>query len=235
MTKAIAIVTGGSSGLGLEIARLLLQKDLHVCIVGRSSKKLATARQTLAHHAGRGTLISFQGNAAHEEDVASMFSMLTEQGYQVTHVVNCAGQGFFGEPDQTDQYIINEVFDSNLISLMLVSTYALRVMKEQGGVILNVMSTSALVGRGKETVYCAAKWGARGYTESLKLALQGSNISVISVFPGGMKTPFWENHPERANDVAAFMDPAEVAERIIDAAFNIKTGIISDLVIQRKR
>jgi short-subunit dehydrogenase len=87
------------------------------------------------------------------------------------------------------------------------------------------MSTAALAGKPGETVYCAAKWGARGYTEVLRAELKETR--VLAVYPGGMKTPFWSSDPRRA---ANFMDPKEIAGRIVDAIFN---SDVTELVIRR--
>ena len=83
--------------------------------------------------------------------------------------------------------------------------------QNDGGTIVNILSTAALIGKPNESVYCAAKWGARGYTESLKAEAKGTKARIISVAPGGMDTPFWS---ERRAD---FMDPKDIAAIVVDA------------------
>src|SRR5205809_655464 len=70
---------------------------------------------------------------------------------------------------------------------------------------------AAEVGKPNETVYCAAKWGARGYSEALRAEAKGTKLRVMTAAPGGMNTPFW---PQPRPD---FMDPREVASVIVDA------------------
>ena len=87
-----------------------------------------------------------------------------------------------------------------------------------GGTILNVLSSAAFAAKPNESVYCAAKWGARGYTDVLKAEARGTRARVISVAPGGMQTPFWEHERE------GFMDPGAVAKVIVaalDAPVNV--------------
>ena len=74
-----------------------------------------------------------------------------------------------------------------------------------------------------------AKWGARGYTEALRNEAKETKARILSVFPGGMKTPFWPDPKRSAN----FMDPKEVAAAIVDAIFQPPTIQVSEIVISR--
>ena len=74
--------------------------------------------------------------------------------------------------------------------MILCSTETLKVKNEQNLKIVNIMSSAALKGNPQEAVYCATKWGERGYTESLKAAYKGTTVKVIGVYPGGMNTEF---------------------------------------------
>ena len=91
--------------------------------------------------------------------------------------------------------------------------------------IVNVLSTAALIGKPNETVYCAAKWGARGYSEALRAEAKGTGVRVLSAAPGGMRTPFWRENRE------TFMEARDVAAAIVDAAF--RPLAVTELVIQR--
>jgi short-subunit dehydrogenase len=96
------------------------------------------------------------------------------------------------------------------------------------------MSTSALCGRDKETIYCAAKWGARGYTEALRTELKGTKRNIIAVYPGGMKTDFWKIQGQD-RDISGFMDPKEVAEKIVNAVIVKDKMLVTDITISRKK
>ena len=77
--------------------------------------------------------------------------------------------------------------------ILLTSEILQLTPEEEELTIVNIMSTSALIGRAEETIYCAAKWGARGYTEALRTELKGTKRNIIAVYPGGMKTDFWKS------------------------------------------
>lgn len=115
-----------------------------------------------------------------------------------------------------------------------MSAYAVKYMKDMGGTIISILSTAALKGNKSESIYCAAKWGARGFIESLKTEVKGSNIHVVSVFPGGMKTHFWNESCGASPDTTHFMDPLEVAKEIVVAVLEKKSMYVSELIIERK-
>ena len=140
-------------------------------------------------------------------------------------LVNAAGVGIFGPAGSYGEKDIDLVLDANLKATIVFCDALFQRFKEHGGTIVNVLSTAALVGKPNESVYCAAKWGARGYTEALRAEAKGTKARVISVAPGGMDTPFW---PERRPD---FMDPKEVAAVIVDAID--RRVNVSELVISR--
>ena len=77
-----------------------------------------------------------------------------------------------------------------------------------------MLSTAATLVKPNESVYSAAKWGARGYTEVLRAEAKGTKARVIAVLPGGMQTPFWEKPRE------GFLDPGAVAKTIVEAIEN---------------
>ena len=95
------------------------------------------------------------------------------------------------------------------------------------------MSTSALIGRAEETIYCAAKWGARGYTEALRTELKGTRRNIIAVYPGGMKTDFWKIIGKDKN-ISSFMEPAAVAIKIVNAVLDSDKMLVTDITINRK-
>jgi short-subunit dehydrogenase len=119
--------------------------------------------------------------------------------------------------------------------MILLTSEILRIAPEKEELtIVNIMSTSALLGRAEETIYCAAKWGARGYTEALRTELKGTKRNIIAVYPGGMKTDFWKV-PGQNRDISGFMDPTEVAEKIVNAVMVSDKMLVTDITINRKK
>ena len=107
-------------------------------------------------------------------------------------------------------------------------------MKDSGGLIVNVMSTAATAAKAGEGIYCAAKWGARGFTESLRLEAKGTPVKVVAVYPGGMKTPFWSDICGMSPDTSGFMEPAEVASVMVYNMLDKTSLYVADLLINRR-
>lgn len=211
----VAIVTGASSGLGLEIALLLQQRG--VAVVGVSRRPPQDARWTAVHVAG---------DAASLETARRAIAAAAKAG-DIRYLVNSAGIGVFGVAGTYDSEQIRDVIDANLIATITFCDAILPRFIQTGGTVVNVLSTAAMIGRQGESVYCAAKWGARGYTEAIRAETKGTAVRIIAVYPGGMNTPFWRE--ERSS----FMNAADVAAVIVDAMFRPPSIQVSDIVITR--
>ncbi|MEW6619431.1 MAG: SDR family oxidoreductase [bacterium] len=229
----IALVTGGSSGLGYEIAKCLLENGYNVCITSRLDSKLNRAISKLSSISSSAQLHSYIANVGNENDVSKLFQYITENNFEVDMVFNVAGMGLFGDPDSVSKEMIDKVFEANLVGTILLSSYALKVMKDKGGIIVNIMSTAAHTGKPQESVYCAAKWGARGYTEAIQAATKGTPIKVIAVYPGGMNTPFWTEDCGLSVDTSKFMNPYDVARIIVDMVITKDSAIATEIIINR--
>lgn len=226
--KQIAIVTGGSSGLGKELARELIKIGQDVCIIALDENKIQATIKELGAH-----VVGYAGNVSDETFIKQVFENLQSKGYYVNYLYNSAGIGIFGTPETMNIEKIHKVIDTNVAGLMCVTYEACRHMNN-GGTIINIMSTAGLRGNPNETLYCASKWAVRGFTEALKAHYKKTNIHVIGVYPGGMNTPFWSPECGMSPDVSKFMDPNEVAKQIVFSVAEQKTMYVSDITIERK-
>lgn len=233
--KNISIVTGGNSGLGYSISKLLVKMGNNVCIIGRTEKTINESKKSLKEVNDSVEIISKQGNIADEAFVKSVYKDLSDSGYTVNYLFNSAGVGGHGPASENTKDLVSQVLESNFIGLILMCTGALSAMKDDGGKIINIMSTAALTPKPGETVYCAAKYGAKGYTDALREELKGSNIKVIAVYPGGMDTPFWDRDCGRKPDVSKFMDPNEVAKQIVNSVVDYDTLFVKEMTIEKDR
>jgi short-subunit dehydrogenase len=232
--KKISIISGGSSGLGLEMAELLIKSGKNVLILGRDTNKLAKALARLNNPSHPDNAESFVCNIGNEADIKKLGNYLNNNDYNVEYLFNNAGRGLFIKATESTSALIDAVFEPNLKGLILLTTEILRITPATEELsIVNIMSSSALLGRAEESIYCAAKWGARGYTEALRTELKGTKRNIIAVYPGGMKTGFWQV-TDHNRDISGFMDPAEVAEKIINAVIVKDHLAVTDLTINRK-
>lgn len=232
--KDIAIVTGGGSGLGYCLSNNVLLKGANVCLVGRDMQKLKIAKDKLQLLHNVQDVLCYSGNISDEKFVDYLYTDLNSKEYQVKYLYNCAGTGRFGVPEDNTRDKIDVAFEASLVGLILMSSYAIEVMKDGGGSIVNIMSTAALKGNPNESIYCAAKWGARGFTEAIKAYTKGTKTKVVSVYPGGMNTEFWCPECGMMPDVTKFMNPEEVAEQIVNSTWEHASMYVSEIVIDRK-
>lgn len=232
--KKISIISGGASGLGLEIADILVKSGKNVVIISRSGEKLEQASARLHKAAEANTVDTVICNIGSEEDVKNTGNYLTKNNMSVEYLFNNAGMGLFANADSSTSAMIDTVFEANLKGMILLTSEILRITtKEEELTIVNIMSTSALIGRAQETLYCAAKFGARGYTEALRSELKGTKRNIIAVYPGGMRTDFWKI-PGQNKDLSTFMDPADVAAKIVHAVLVSDKMLVTDITINRK-
>lgn len=227
------IITGGSSGLGFEIAKQLVESGKEVVLIGRSYEKLDIAKNRF------GPLMAsveiFSCDISNENEVLKFREFIVSKSYIVEYLFNVAGEGFYGPIEKVSQTDIKKVFDANLTGLILMCKTFVPIMDldPDGGRVVNVLSTAALKGKKMESIYYAAKWGARGFTESLKDEVQDTAIEIMTVYPGGMLTPFWDNSTS-GYPTHNFMNAADVAKVIADICLN-RNVYISEITIGRPK
>src|SRR5207244_11960062 len=114
-----------------------------------------------------------ESDASHP-DTALRAIEAAERLVAIALLVNAAGVGIFGPAGSYGEKDIDLVLDANLKATIVFCNALFLRFAEHGGTIVNVLSTAALVGKPNESVYCAAKWGARGYTEALRAEAKGT-------------------------------------------------------------
>lgn len=220
--KDILIITGGSNGLGKAIVDYSLHKDLVVCNLDKEKSIMDNINYK-----------EFIGDVSDEQFVRKSIKEISELG-NIKYLINNAGEPSFKLPAEYDKDDIEKCF-KGLQGMILCSANTLRVKSEQDVKIVNIMSSAALKGNKQESVYCATKWGEKGYTESLKVAYKGTSVKVIGVYPGGINTEFYKNSrdyisKEKQN---TFMNPNDVAKIICDNVFSDLNLNVADIIIER--
>lgn len=228
MNKDIVIITGGASGLGLELVKQCIEKKLYVCNISRNKDKMIKLENELNEN-----YKGFIGDISDEEFIEKSIKEISEIG-KIKYLINNAEKACFKSPTQYNKSDI-EMSLTGLIGMILCTTEVLKAKKESDVKIINIMSSAALKGNKQEAVYCATKWGERGYTESLKATYKGTNVKIIGVYPGGMNTEFWDGNrnyvtEEKSN---SFMNPKDVAKVILDNITNYENLNVADIIIER--
>ena len=186
-----ALVTGGGKGIGLAIARALLQQGASVTITGRNASTLLAARAQL-QDLGQITVVEM--DVADRAAVSRAFAQAQSAAGLIAILVNNAGQAGSAPFLKTDIELWQQMLAVNLSGTFHCSQEALPGMLAQGwGRIVNVASTAALTGYAYVSAYCAAKHGVLGLTRALALEVATQGITVNAVCPGYTETDIVEN------------------------------------------
>lgn len=220
----------------MAIAEILIKSGKNILILGRNEAKLTRAAKKLSRLAGTSHVSTLVCNVGNEKDVKNLGKFLKDHKIVTEYLFNNAGRGLSAGYEETTGDLIDTILEANLRGMILLTTGILRSTPEDEELtIVNIMSTSGLIGRANETIYCAAKWGARGYTEALRAELAGRKRNVIAIYPGGMKTDFYKASGQADRDISGFMNPAQVAEKIVNAVTVADKTIVTDVTITRKK
>lgn len=230
-----SIITGGSSGLGFEIAKELIKNNKNIIIIGRDEIKLENAYKSLSMLKQEADIKYFSFDISNLKQVDNFYNELNIKEIEVEFLFNNAGRGYYGSLENLTEADISSVIASNLTGLINMTSRAVKHMKtlDISCRVCSILSTAALNGKKMETIYNAAKFGAKGFLEAVKDEISGSNIEVQTFFPGGMNTPFWDI-VDSNYDFSTFMSPSDVANQIVELALN-KKMLVSDVVLNRRK
>ena len=200
------LVTGATRGIGRAIAEQLLKHEVKVVGVGRDHS------DGLKHPAYTGTNLDLSNLDALDKGIGN----LLKEHSDIDALVSNAGRGFFGGLEQFSARQIRESIDLNLLSHMLVARTVLPHFKRLGrGDMILMGSEASLRGGQQGSLYCAAKFGLRGFAQSLREECASGDIRVGIIHPGMVRSEFFEGlrfEPGPASENAIL--PEDVAEAV---------------------
>lgn len=208
----VCVITGAARGIGLSTAQALVARGAKVVLVDQDYAALTEATSSLSEN----EVLSVVANVARGEDVSRIVTETSVHFGEIAVWINNAGLARHRWiPDYTEGEI-DLMLDVNLKGTILGSQAALRAMiPHRRGHIINVISTASLRGIPSETVYSAAKWGVRGFTQGLAEEAAPHRIRVTALLPGGVDTAFWDEASERTAPAQLFLKPRHIADGIL--------------------
>lgn len=223
------LITGGSSGIGLEIAKKYLALGSNISLVARNKGKLQKALTMLNGFKIRSDQkIEVQsvdvGQVKNETDVNNAIDELVHTLGPVYVLVNCAGTSIAGEFEGLEAREFQRMLDVNVIGSVLPTRAALKSMKAngQGGRIIFVASQVAQVAIHGYTAYAASKWALRGLAEALQMEVKPYGVLVSVVYPPDTDTPGYEEEMKSKPALTAALSesgslfkPEEVAHDVV--------------------
>ena len=225
----VAIITGGSRGIGYAIAAALAAEGCSVVITGRSAATLAASAKKL-EQAGAGQVLREVCDVRDPDSVARLFARVRQRFGKLDILVNNAGitQPVVSVADTTPE-LWNDVIATNLTGMFLCTRAALPLMR-RGGTILNNLSAGAVQVFPNYAAYSAAKRGGLAFTLSLREELIPRGIRVTALMPGATATDMWDQIMPNAPR-EKMIPPESVAEAVLYAVLLPPSANLSEILL----
>lgn len=196
----IAVITGGSSGIGLATAKRLADDGAFVFITGRRQSELDAAVAVIGENA-----VGVQGDVSNLDDLDRLYQTVKEQKGKIDILFANAGIGKFGRIGEISEEHFDNIFDVNVRGLLFTVQKALPIFSEGGSIILNA-STAASAGFENFSVYSASKAAVRAFARTWILELKDRQIRVNVISPGPTETPIMDGILDNEEQIKQFKD-----------------------------
>jgi NAD(P)-dependent dehydrogenase (short-subunit alcohol dehydrogenase family) len=226
LAGAVAVITGGASGIGLATARALHSKGAHVVLADVNRQGLQEAEQQIRQsNAGiseaTGDVRGIYTDVTDEAAVRALMQQAVDAHGRIDLVVTSAGIGRGGSIDTFTSQEMQTMMNINFMGTFNAVKAALPTMrKQQSGHFVFLSSVAGKLAVPLLSGYCASKWAVRGFSGALRAELYGSGIGITTVYPAWVDTPMihQEADPMAQMNIQALLTPEQVAQEILQAA-----------------
>ena len=193
LTKRTILITGGTSGIGLELATQLLQRGNTVIVTGRDQEKLDSTKRALPE------VQIFKSDVSNPDHIRALHTNVIAQFPALDTLINNAGimrnLNLSVERDLND---ITREIEINLSGpVRMVQQFLPHLKSRENALIVNVSSGLAFIPLPVSPVYCATKAAMHSFSQSLRVQLQGTTVTVIELAPPGVETPLFRGEFEK--------------------------------------
>ena len=214
LTDKVVVVTGSSSGIGKESARIFAEEGAIICLNGTNAQKLEAAREEIAASSGSSKVYAYCFDVSNESEVKESFRKIAEDHGVIDILVNNAGIG--NKDGKLCNMTLEEwkrVFAINVESQFLCSREVVQYMKrDRQPVILNCGSVTTEWPSLGQGCYSSSKAAVKNLTKALCGELASKGIRVAGYIPGMTLSPIWRSNPERITTAAKLIPLGRMAE-----------------------
>lgn len=226
LNGSVALVTGGSNGIGKELAKQLAAAGATVFITGRDQSKLEASAKEIG-------AIGIRADASVEEDVERVFAQIVNTIGRLDILVNNAGFGAgwasLGELNMEDML---RVYQTNVFGAAMMGQRAANIFKKQrSGNIVNIGSTASLKGYAKGSIYASSKFALRGLSQCWQDDLRPFNVRVMHINPSEVTTAFGKSDGVSRQEVENKLRPKEIADVIMSQLKLDDRGFVPEVTI----
>lgn len=226
----VAVITGGSSGIGLAIASSLVAEGMRVAICARDEKKLRQAAKTL--EASGATVLAVPTDVSVADQVDALITQVKDAFGRIDLLVNNAGVGRLKSIAESTEAEWDRIQAINLKGTFLCTKAVLPVMKRQrSGYIVNIASLAGKMGFGGAAAYSASKFGVVGLTQSLLEEAIEHNIKATAICPGYVATPMVQGASVPQEEM---IPPEDIGKLVVGLLHLSPYTVIKEIVIERK-
>lgn len=231
LSRPVALITGGSSGIGLELAKQFAYHGYDLILVARDMRKLLDAEALLLRDNPATDIRIISEDLTLPDGADRVYAGAMQTGWRVDVLVNNAGQGVYGDfTTQTDLQAEMEMIQLNIVSVVRLTKLFARDMVARGhGKILMTASMVALAGAPYLTVYAATKAFIYSFAEGLRDEVKDKGVVVTALLPGATDTNFFRRAKMQNTRVANsnLADPADVARAGFNALMNDSDHVVA--------
>jgi short-subunit dehydrogenase len=227
-----AFITGGTEGIGYELAKLFAKDQYNLVIVARSEEALATTASELKQQYNI-DVVTIPKDLFKRESPFEVYDIIKEKGIQIDVLVNNAGQGLYGEFVETDMFRELDIIQLNIGAYTIFTKLFLKEMVARNdGKILNVASIASKLPGPLQAVYHATKAYVLSLTEAIRNEIKDTNVTITALLPGATDTDFF--HKAEMEDAklvreGKLSDPVDVAKDGYEALMSGKEKVVSGL------
>lgn len=201
LNKRVALITGGSKGIGYGIAEALLGEGIAVAITGRHQDSLNQAVKTLQSTAKDGAkIIGIQADARQFDDQQNAVATTVEKFGKLDILIANAGQGHFAPIDELSLEQWHQTIDTNLTGPFYSLKAAMAQLKANKGYFMTISSLAGTNFFKGASAYNASKFGITGFTQAAMLDMREYGIKTTTIMPGSVATHFNNHTPSEADD-----------------------------------
>lgn len=236
----VAVITGGSTGIGFATAKLFVEEGAYVYVTGRRQNELDKAVQQIGKN-----VTGVQGDVSHLADLDRLYDIVKRQHGRIDVLFANAGGGGLAPLGQISEEHFDNIFNSDVKGALFTVQKALPLLHKGSSVILNA-SVAGSTGEEAFSVYSAAKAAVRSFARTWTLDLKDRNIRVNAISPGPVNTPLlsgagqnkeqaeqFKAHIVDATPMGRLGDPDEIAKAVLflasdDSSFVTGTELFAD-------
>ncbi|MBK6264484.1 SDR family oxidoreductase [Marivirga sp. S37H4] len=193
----VALITGGSKGIGYGIAEALLAQGAKVAITSRSEEAALEAAQSLKKSSGSENVLGLKSDVRNYNDHEACVDAIIQKWGQLDVVVANAGVGRFGSVEDITVEQWNEVIETNLTGVFYTIKSAVEQLKKQKGYFITISSLAGTNFFAGGAAYNASKFGLTGFSQAVMLDLRQSGVNVSTIMPGSVATYFNDHKPNK--------------------------------------